>query len=57
MTRGFGLKQHLDEDEYNERMRDKWRYQEAENRDKDSIHYGDVRFDGELSSASLIIVS
>jgi hypothetical protein len=45
-TKGFRLKNELSEEEYNERLKQKWQKDAEANLEKSSVHYQDIRFDG-----------
>lgn len=40
------LKSEIDERKYNEQLKQKWEEESTRNLEKDTIHYADVRFDG-----------
>jgi len=49
-TKRFRLKNELTEEEYNEKLRQKWQKDVETNLEKASVHYEDIRFDGILKS-------
>lgn len=49
----LGLKNVVDEERFNDTVRQKWERDVLENREKDSVHYQDIRYNGKnLSSLS-----
>ena len=43
------MKREVDENAYNEEIREKWEREARENLDRDAIHYANLRYDGKIS--------
>ena len=50
------LKNDVDEDDYNEQLRMKWEEQEFESKEKSSLHYQDIKYDGKISFIAKILI-